>query len=133
MPRKIAEWIAKHDDQAIPERVRLRVFDKYKGICGLSGVQIQIGDEWELDHIKALWKGGEHRESNLWPVLKKPHQIKSGKEKTEKANLDRKRKKHVGITKPKSTIKSRGFQSSGKVPTFDKPALQPKPMFERND
>lgn len=114
--RSVEEWIGKNDDAAIPPRVRLRVFEKFGGICQLSNRKIMSGEAWDLDHIKALWRGGEHRESNLHPVLKQPHREKSAEEQSVQAKCDRIRKKHLGIyPKSKATIKSRGFSSSRPV------------------
>ena len=104
MARTIEEWVAKHDDQAIPARVRLRVFEKFKGVCQLSDVKFYPGDKWEIDHIKELWDGGEHRESNLQPVLVKAHRKKSTAGKTAKARADRLRKSHIGVPKPKTAF-----------------------------
>lgn len=108
--RSVPEWVAKHDDQAIPPKVRLRVFAKYQGICQLSQRKISAGEAWDLDHIKALWRGGEHRESNLHPVLKAPHRQKSSEEQSIQAKCDRIAKKHLGIfPKSPTPLKSRGF------------------------
>ena len=108
--RSVDEWIAKNDDQAIPPRVRLRVFARYEGICQLSKRRIAAGEAWDLDHIQALWRGGEHRETNLHPVLKQPHREKSAEEQSIQAKCDRIRKKHLGIfPQSKAKIQSRGF------------------------
>lgn len=95
--RSVDEWIGKNDDATVPPRVRLRVFERYNGICQLSQRKIMAGDAWDLDHVKALWRGGEHRESNLHPVLKQPHREKSAEEQSIQAKCDRIRKKHLGI------------------------------------
>jgi hypothetical protein len=55
--RSIPEWIADHDDQKIPDRVKLRVFERYHGRCYLSGKKIVPGDKWEIEHIKAIALG----------------------------------------------------------------------------
>ncbi|MCY1741199.1 HNH endonuclease signature motif containing protein [Ensifer sp. SL37] len=111
--RSVDEWVAKHDDQAIPPRVRLRVFEKFGGICQISGRKIMAGEAWDLDHVKALWRGGEHREANLQPVLKQPHREKSAEEQSIQAKCDRIRKKHLGLwPSSKAKIKSRGFANS---------------------
>lgn len=111
--RSVDEWIAKNDDAAIPPRVRLRIFEKFGGICQLSKRKIAAGEAWDLDHIKALWRGGEHRETNLHPVLKQPHREKSAEEQSIQAKCDRIRKKHLGIfPQSKAKIQSRGFSRS---------------------
>lgn len=114
--RTVEEWIGKHDDQAIPPRVKLRVFAKYDGICQLSKRKIMPGDEWQIDHIVALWRGGQHRESNFQPVLKPPHQEKSSEEQSVQAKCDRTRKKHLGIwPKSKAKIRDGGFRKTRDV------------------
>jgi len=108
--RSVDEWIGKTDDSAIPPRVRLRVFERSNGVCALSGRKIMPGDKWEVDHIKPLWAGGEHRENNLQPALKEAHKEKSAADQSAQAKADRVRKKHLGIwPKSKAKIKSRGF------------------------
>ncbi|MGN7732399.1 HNH endonuclease [Ensifer sp. 22564] len=108
--RSVPEWIGKTDDEKVPPRVRLRLFEQYGGICQLSNRKIMAGDTWDLDHIKALWSGGEHRESNLHPVLKQPHREKSAEEQSIQAKCDRTRKKHLGIAKPKSSLSHPRFK-----------------------
>lgn len=95
--RSVEEWIGKNDDAAIPPRVRLRVFERFNGVCQLSQRKIMAGDAWDLDHIRALWRGGEHRESNLHPVLKQPHREKSAEEQSIQAKCDRIKKKHFNM------------------------------------
>jgi len=101
MTRSVPEWIGKTDDEKIPPRVRLRVFEKYNGHCYLSGRKIEAGDEWDAEHIIALCNGGEHRESNLAPALRAPHKIKTRMDRAVKAKNDRVRKKYLGIKKPR--------------------------------
>lgn len=109
--RTVPEWIGSSDDAKVPSRVRLRIFERFGGVCQLSQRKIMPGDQWDLDHIKALWRGGEHREENLHPVLKQPHREKSAEEQSIQAKCDRVRKKHLGIFgKSKAKIPSRGFQ-----------------------
>ncbi|WP_174804396.1 HNH endonuclease [Martelella limonii] len=105
MARSVPEWIAKHDDQKVPPKVRQRVFDRHGGICHLTGRKICPGEAWELEHVHALILGGEHRESNLAPALKEAHKRKTATEMKIKAKIARTRQKHIGIKKP-----SRGFR-----------------------
>lgn len=105
--RTVEEWIGKTDDAKIPPRVRLRVFERYNGTCYLSGVKIQPGDKWEVEHILALCLGGEHRENNMAPALVDPHREKTTKDRKMKAKIDRVRKRHIGIKKPRTITRWR--------------------------
>lgn len=100
MTRATDEWIATHDDQAVPPRVRLRVFERDGGRCHIAKRKIRAGEPWDLDHIKALCNGGEHRESNLAPALRDKHREKTAEDVAEKSRVQRKRVKHLGL-KPK--------------------------------
>lgn len=109
--RTVPEWIAKHDDQKVPDRVRQRVFDREGGICHLTGEKIDpVRDEWDLDHKVALILGGEHRETNLFPALREPHRRKTAVEMKVKSKIARTRKKHLGIAKPKSSLSHPRFK-----------------------
>jgi len=106
--RSIAEWIGKTPDSKIPGEVQTRIFLRAGGICHISKRKIMVGDAWQLEHVKPLSMGGEHRESNLAPALADPHREKSAKEATDRAKADRIARKHLG-TWPKSPtpVKSR--------------------------
>lgn len=97
MTRRVPEWIGSHPDQKIPQRVRLRVFERFNGVCQISKRKIQVGELWEIDHKRSLKNGGEHRESNFRPVLKTYHKKKSAQDQKDKADTYRKRSKHLGI------------------------------------
>ena len=102
MTRSVPEWIATHDDQKVPKRVRLRIFDRENGTCHLTGKKIDpVRDAWDLDHRISLILGGEHRESNLFPALKEPHRKKTAAEVAVKSKIARVRKKHLGIKSEK--------------------------------
>ena len=118
MSRSVAEWIAAHDDQAIPARVRARVFERCGGICHITGRKIVPGDLWDLDHITPLADGGEHRETNLAPALKDAHIAKTSAENTQRAIERRKRAKHIGA-KPPSRNPLPGGKASGWKRTMD--------------
>lgn len=128
MPRSTEEWIGKTDDAKVPPRVRLRVFERHNGICHLSGVKIQPGDKWELEHIKALILGGEHRESNMAPALVEPHKQKTKQEKAIKSKIAKVRKKHLGITGSKQSIPSRGFHHAERKHE-GRASLPPRQLF----
>lgn len=111
--RRLPEWIADHPDQKVPEKIRDRIFVRFKGVCQLSSRKIRSGDKWELHHTKALGLGGEHRENNLVPVLPEPHQEETAAQKTEISKADRMGRKHRGTwPRSKAKIQSRGFQKT---------------------
>ena len=111
--REVPEWIGASPDASIPPRVRLRVFERFGGVCQETGRKIAPGDEWDCDHEIALANGGSHREANLRPVLRSAHREKTAEDVAIKAKSDRVRKKHLGIHKPKRVIpgsKASGFK-----------------------
>ena len=129
MARTVPEWMGKTPDSKVPARVRLRIFNRYEGRCYLSGREIRPGDAWELEHRTALILGGEHRESNLAPVLPEFHKAKSASEMKVKAKTDAVRKKHLGIKRPKQSIQSRGFERKERVQKLPLP-IRARPMFQ---
>ena len=99
--RATNEWIGTAADAAIPLRVRLRVFERFNGICQCGcGVKIRVGDAWEADHRIALINGGTNSETNLVPLLAKHHKTKTAADVALKSKTTRTRMKHLGI-KPK--------------------------------
>lgn len=94
--RELPEWIGATDDEHVPNRVRIRVFDAFKGICaGECGGKIR--GAWEIDHIVALINGGENRESNLQPLCVECHAVKTSGDLAEKSKTYRIRAKHLGL------------------------------------
>lgn len=111
MSRSVPEWIGKTDDSKVPPHVRARIFDSHGGICHISKRKIMAGEKWELEHVKALILGGEHRETNLAPALVAPHKAKTAAEMGVKAKTDRIRAKHLGVyPKPVRRLQGRGFE-----------------------
>ena len=102
--RSTPEWIGKTPDSPIPPRVRLRVFERFGGICQETGRKIQPGDEWDCDHERALINGGEHREGNLRPVLRAAHRAKTAEDVAIKKKDARVAKRHRGIKTKKALI-----------------------------
>lgn len=110
--RQVKEWIGKHPDAKVPDWVRDRVFLRFGGRCAVTGIKLRAGD-YDLDHIKALADGGEHRESNLRPVFRLAHREKTGEENAARDKADRIGRKHRGTwPKSKSPLRSRGFRKT---------------------
>lgn len=99
--RSVPEWIGKTDDSRIPDRVRLRIFLRSGGRCHCCDRPIFTGEAWELDHIVALANGGEHRESNLSPILREHHRTKTKGDAKSLASTRLAQRRHYGIPKKK--------------------------------
>src|SRR5579859_7794741 len=97
--RDVQEWYGKSPNSKPPPRVLLRILRRYNSTCYLTNVEIRDGDYWEAEHIKTLEDGGENRESNLAPALKKPHIAKTKAENRARAKADKKAKAAFGIKK----------------------------------
>lgn len=135
-PRSVPEWIGSTPDAKVPPRVRLRIFKRYEGRCYMSGREIRPGDAWELEHRTALILGGEHRESNLAPVLGEFHKAKTAAEMKVKAKTDALAKRHVGIVDPPK-MQGAPFQKSRKaarrqqVAASKLPVPRARPLFAK--
>lgn len=116
MTRAVPEWIGKTPDSPIPPRVRARIFAAHGGRCHRSGRLIRAGEAWDLDHIVALINGGEHRESNLAPILAgKPHKEKTAEDVKTKSKTARMRARHLGLKKPSKFPGSRDSKWKKKI------------------
>ena len=102
--RSVKEWIGKTDNAPIPQRVRLRILDRYIGICAECRRPLRSGHT-EFDHIISLINGGGHREFNLQPLCNIPcHKEKTRQDVAVKSKNYARRAKHVGIRKAKHPI-----------------------------
>ncbi len=112
--RDIEEWIGSSPNAKVPDRIRDRVFFRAGGKCHISGRKIVVPrDRWQLEHVKPLSMGGEHRESNFAPALVDAHKEKTAAEAGNRAKADRIRRKANGTwPKSKAPIRSRGFSST---------------------
>ena len=127
--RSVAEWVGSSLDAKVPARVRQRVFERFKGTCYLSGIII-AGKAWQIEHVKPLHMGGEHRETNLAPALVDQHAIKTAAEAKVKAKADRAARAASGAKPgPKQEIKSAGFKPSGRRTANPMPSLPPRQLY----
>jgi 5-methylcytosine-specific restriction endonuclease McrA len=131
--RSVPEWIGKTDDHRAPGKVRQRIFDR-DNHCHLCGCEIQTGQKWDLDHVKALINGGENRESNLRPSHRKCHKEKTARDVAEKAKVAAIRQKHIGArTAPAKKMQGPSFPRSAKAahrqPKDFLPPLQPRQLY----
>lgn len=101
MSRSVDEWIGKSDDTAIPPRVRLRVWDRERGLCHRCERKIPVGDKWIIEHRQALINGGENRETNLCLTCSWCKPQKDAEDVAIKSKTARVRARHL-LPKPKS-------------------------------
>ncbi len=102
--RAVPLWVGKTDDEKVPPRVKLRVFEREGGRCWISGRKIMPGDAWDLDHKVALCNGGSHSEDNLFPALRDKHREKTKADVADKAKVARLRAAHLGIKPKRSSL-----------------------------
>lgn len=111
--RSLPEWIGSSPDAKVPDYVRDRIFARAGKRCHISGRPIWPGDAWEVEHVKPLSMGGEHRESNMAPALVEPHREKTSAEASEREKADRIRRKHEGTwPRTRTPLRGRGFAST---------------------
>lgn len=117
--RSLPEWIGKSDDASVPDRVRLRVFFRFGGRCQCGcGRLIYPGEAWDVDHVKALILGGEHRETNFQPLLRDHHRAKSKRDQRAKSKTYKKRLYNHGVKKARKITRWRRFDGTiVKAPT----------------
>lgn len=120
--RSVPNWVGATDDAKVPDRVKLRIFEREGGRCWLTGRKINPGDAWDLDHKIALCNGGTHSEDNLAPALREEHRKKTAEDVKMRAKADRVRKKHLGIHRPKYPMP--GSKASGWKKPLHGPAVR---------
>ncbi len=123
MARTVDEWIGRDDNQAIPARVRVRIFDKAGGACAICSRKIGGIVRPAIDHIIPIIAGGKNRESNLQLLCMSPcHAQKTKRDVAEKSMIARKHAKHLGILTPRrQQILSRGFAKAEPQRTASRP------------
>jgi 5-methylcytosine-specific restriction enzyme A len=101
LSRLLPPWIGKTDDDSVPPRVRLRVFGRFLGVCGICTTKI-IGKRWVCDHKLAIINGGANHEDNLWPIHEAcDRKVKTPADVGVKAKNDAVAMRHIGIKKRK--------------------------------
>jgi 5-methylcytosine-specific restriction protein A len=136
MARKLPEWRGKTDDSRPPPRVRLRIFDREKGVCHECHQPILPGEKWQCDHRPALVNGGQNRESMMFPVHDGCHRNRTARDVAEARKVQRSRQKHVRAvdgpkmqSQPMATTKqaaARKQKATGKIPIPPRRALYGK-------
>lgn len=102
MARTVPEWIGDTDDTAVPDRVRVRVFDRKGGRCHRCTRKIMTGERWTCEHLIALinWSATDekphgNRESNLDVTCCNCLPEKNAEDQAEKSEVYQDRKRHI--------------------------------------
>lgn len=112
MPRRVPEWIGKTPDTKVPDRVRVRVFEFYDGVCQLCGAPILLPKDYVADHRYPLISGGANRETNLQPVHFWCHKAKTVQDVAFKARSYRTRCRRIVGPKPRTMTRWRKFDGT---------------------
>ena len=89
-----------------PARVA-RVFAAHDGRCHVCKRKLRAGDDYEIDHVLALAKGGADDDSNLAPCCAGCHTIKTGGDVSDAAKSKR---VYTKANVPKRFRKSKGWR-----------------------
>lgn len=118
--------------RTITKAMRVRIFDRVGGVCHLCKLPINAtrGEKWHVEHITPLWEGGSDDEGNMAPAHVDCHATKTAEEAAPRAKGTRVRARHIGVAKPKGTLRSPGFVKSDKQPRIAKQPMKPKPIYE---
>lgn len=95
--RTVKEWVGKSPDEAVPPRVRVRVFTRKDGRCGECTRKIAAGEGWICEHLVALINGGQNRESNLGVTCLWCKPEKDAADVAVKSKTYDMRRKHIGV------------------------------------
>ena len=112
---------------------RLKLFEAHKGLCGLCGAAIRAGESWIDEHIIPLGLGGSNDLTNRAPVhvacaANKTHGKNGDAAKIAKAK--RVKMRHLGISKSKVKIQSRGFSKAPREEKQVTKVVPRKSMYE---
>ena len=112
MSRSTDEWIGKHDDAAIPLRVKERVARASGDLCVKCDRKVGEKLRPEFDHVTPLILGGQNRESNIQLLCHECHGAKTKLDVKLKAKVARVRQKTFGIKKQRIITRWRLFDGS---------------------
>lgn len=102
---------------------RLKVFEAAKGVCHLCQQRIQVGQKWDVEHVRPLALGGADDETNMRPAHKVCHAEKTKADAASWSKAKRMKAKHLGI-KPRSSWRKPppGYKYSWKSGRMEKVA-----------
>ena len=81
---------------------KLAVFEKARGVCHLCGLRIQVGEKWEVEHVRPIGLLGADDETNMAPAHVACHATKTKQDVADIARAKRRKAKMLGIRKSSS-------------------------------
>ena len=115
-----------------PAKVRKAAFARADGKCEKCAAVLKTG-EGEVDHILPDALGGEPVLANAQVLCRVCHVEKTADDVRRMRKADRQKAKQTGATRPKATMKSRGFAKTEKPRRIEKGALPPRPMYQTKE
>ena len=109
---------------------RLKLFEKFSGVCPVCGQYIQAGHRWVVEHMTPLALGGTNDLTNLAPVHERCAAEKTKDDMARIVKAKRQKRAHLGIKAKPPQIISRGFPKREKPRRFVKKPLPPKDLFK---
>lgn len=93
--RAVPEWIGRDPATAIPDRVKLRIYDRQGARCDGCGRKFDAKLPPEYDHRPALKNSGQNRESMIVAVCHECHSARTKDDVAEKSETASMRLKHI--------------------------------------
>ena len=112
---------------------RLKIFEAAKGVCALCNQQIKAGDAWIVEHLRPLGLGGSNDKENTVPVHAQCAHSKTFGETgdlSQIAKAKRVKMRHLGISRSKLKIQSRGFSKAPREEKKVTKVVPRKSMYE---
>lgn len=112
---------------------RLKLFEAHKGLCGLCGAPIKAGEQWIDEHIIPLGLGGSNDTENRAPVHVQCANSKTHGKDGDAAKIAKAKRvkiRHLGISRSKQKIQSRGFCKVSREPKTTTKVMARRVMFE---
>lgn len=79
---------------------RLKVFEAAGGRCHLCEMRIQVGQPWDVEHVRPLALDGADNAANMRPAHKDCHATKTKADAASWSKAKRMKARHIGIKKP---------------------------------
>lgn len=111
---------------------RLKMFEAHKGVCCICNQQIKAGEKWLDEHIRPLGLGGSNDLTNRAPahvVCAAGKTFGKDGDNARIAKAKRVKMRHLGISKSKQKIQSRGFSKAPREPKTVTKIVPRKEMF----